>query len=439
VKTEDYIRMDTLELNLYATKNPLHLEDGLQKILEVVNTYASNLIPDRVSLGKSSAKYSIEAVQRLLSTRRSSTHVVWNLNRTSNPEVLYSFDCMNEESSLGLWLWMVVPFSYFEEPEQSQERSREFTSFISALSKVCRPIYGYAHSRADISLGTDPHQENPFAPKQVYQAYWMNIYGSSMVENLGRERVFSTPAALIEELPDGGALILTTPKPVDYASDQSRLAQAHLLAHLRDDVNLDEVILRLRERSAILRPVERNWDSDIEDLLELTLDDVRYAERQQQTAKLNNYRPPEVSEWRPLEELLQPDVEDVEATIDLYGGLYAEQLVALLHKEIPQVMQFGAESLALIDYHFWHFNYAEEFRREDIETDLVPAIGAYLGEVMIRHLGGCWVPQRNLDEAQVVVGNRVWLPILRARHYMQSTQSALDYSLTKFYRTAART
>jgi hypothetical protein len=66
------------------------------------------------------------------------------------------------------------------------------------------------------------------------------------------------------------------------------------------------------------------------------------------------------------------------------------------------------------------------------------AIGAYLGEVLVRHLGGRWIPRQKLEEAQVLVGNRVWFPFVRARHSMRSCQSLLDYSLTRLYRVAER-
>ncbi|ATB40413.1 hypothetical protein CYFUS_005862 [Cystobacter fuscus] len=38
----------------------------------------------------------------------------------------------------------------------------------------------------------------------------------------------------------------------------------------------------------------------------------------------------------------------------------------------------------------------------------------------------------------MLVGNRVWLPFVRARNYMRSRQSLLDYSLTYLYRMAER-
>ena len=68
----------------------------------------------------------------------------------------------------------------------------------------------------------------------------------------------------------------------------------------------------------------------------------------------------------------------------------------------------------------------------------MPAIGAYLGEVLVRHLGGQWIPRQKLEETQVRVGTRVWLPFARAWRYMRSCQSLLDFSLTQLYRVAER-
>jgi len=48
------------------------------------------------------------------------------------------------------------------------------------------------------------------------------------------------------------------------------------------------------------------------------------------------------------------------------------------------------------------------------------------------------VPRRALEEAQVIVGDRAWLPFLRVKHYLQSRQAVIDYSLTRFMREAAR-
>ncbi|NOJ80399.1 hypothetical protein HNV28_19025 [Myxococcus xanthus] len=58
--------------------------------------------------------------------------------------------------------------------------------------------------------------------------------------------------------------------------------------------------------------------------------------------------------------------------------------------------------------------------------------------MLVQQLGGMWVLRAKMEESQVRVGKRVWLPFLRARRYMQSRQSLLDYSLTQFFHEVSR-
>ncbi|AKQ68209.1 hypothetical protein A176_005121 [Myxococcus hansupus] len=58
--------------------------------------------------------------------------------------------------------------------------------------------------------------------------------------------------------------------------------------------------------------------------------------------------------------------------------------------------------------------------------------------MLVRRLGGPWVLRQEMEESQVRVGTRVWLPFLRARRYMQSRESLLAYSLTQFFKEAER-
>jgi hypothetical protein len=61
-----------------------------------------------------------------------------------------------------------------------------------------------------------------------------------------------------------------------------------------------------------------------------------------------------------------------------------------------------------------------------------------LGEMLGDHLDGRWVMRKNLEESVVIVGERAWLPFVRARHFAKSKQSVLDASLMKFFREAER-
>jgi hypothetical protein len=117
--------------------------------------------------------------------------------------------------------------------------------------------------------------------------------------------------------------------------------------------------------------------------------------------------------------------------------LSPENPAVLLHTKVPSVMEDSAESLPEIDYFLWWQGWGPHLLAAEREL-LTTSLGAYLGRVMVRRLGGRWVPRRNLDEAAVLVGDRAWLPFLRARHHLQSRQAALDFSLTQLYRQASR-
>jgi hypothetical protein len=436
MKTTD--RTDRFQLKLYSKMNPL--KQGYEAVAEIVENIIENagdFAPDRISVGRAPRKYSPTELKRVLSTQVSDVKPSFALTRSSQPDVLYTLSFLAETAPLGFTFSMMTPISCFTENDQAEVRSQAVVSTVKSLTRLCSPTYAYGHCRADVSLSSDPRKETSFVPNKIYEIYWLNLLGPEMAQHIGRARVLSTPAFQIEELPGGSVLLLTRPTPADFASTAARLAQARAFAHLREGVDMNVHLARLMERTSKLTPLTHDWDPDIADLLELTLADVSFGERQSKTAELNRYRPPEVSEWRPADQLLKSDVENLEETLDEYG-IFAEKLAALLHKEVPSVMEESPASLPLIDYHFWHFKYAEEFTREDIETDLVPAVGAYLGDVIIRNLGGHWVPRKKIDESQLVLADRVWLPFLRARRHLQSTQAALDYSLTKFYRVVER-
>jgi len=69
---------------------------------------------------------------------------------------------------------------------------------------------------------------------------------------------------------------------------------------------------------------------------------------------------------------------------------------------------------------------------------MLPTLGAHLGDMLEFFLDGKWIPRRNLEESQVIVGERAWLPFLRVKRFVESKQAALDFSLWQFYREAER-
>jgi hypothetical protein len=437
---DEWNKDDGLHFILFS---PSHLLDrapgGLDEVLELVEATGDEFRPKAMSLTKRRLKYSRQKLRERLheATFQKTTAIQFYCSGFS--EAWYRLTCFegNEDVRTELSL-SVYPLSLFREEGKGEERARHLVQLARAFASRFPVSYGFAHSGVDVVMGTDPHLGTTLAPKRVYEAHWLNLYGPRMVEELGRERVRSTPAHLLEELPGGAVLWLTRPTPADFASEEARLAQARALVHLRSELKLEDTLATLRQRSRAFTPLEPDFDPDIADLLTFTLRRSGLDTKRQDIERLNRYRPLPPVEWRPAQEAPAPDVTDVAEAIRLYEHQYAEQLAALLHKEVPSVMDASPESLPELDYFFWWRGWGPQLPPEEREL-LITSLGAYLGMLLVRTLGGRWVPRRNLEEAAVIVRDRAWLPFLRARHHVQSRQAALDFSLTQLYRHASRT
>jgi len=429
--------VDQLDIDLWMPESPISSGDhGLNGILEAFETHAGELMPDQVFLeGRRLVEYSRSAAHRTLARSSYPIRRVW-LERTAAPEAQYRFAFFEIGPNETKIEAHIAPFEFFQEPAHTVERSLQIVSLVRALTSRYPPCWGFAHSMADELLGSTAFKMADDPLQKLDEVYWLNVLGPLLVEGLGRARVLATPAAHLEELPNGTVLFLTRPTPGDFASDEARVAQAKALVHLRPHLSYDAVLAKLRQRSVPFIPVERDWDADIAPFLERTLKHFYVNKLNPRIAEYNRLRPPPPSEWLPLSSAPPSDVDDAEQAVDHYEGLLAERLAALLHQDVPEVMDGTPESLPAVDAYLWHRNFAG-YERHKVDGILVPAVGAYLGKVLVYHLGGRWVPRRNLDEAQVIVGDRAWLPFLRARHHLQSQETAFAHSLTQLYRVAA--
>ena len=435
LKPEDSIRLDFDG----AFDPQAALEEELEPFLQTLEKYADGWMPDVVK-GKRHRKYTRSSFWKAQQEVRDENSTSLGLYRTKWPAL-----------DMSLWLWhppttpqidiaiKVQPLSVFADAK----RCLDFVEMVRAWACHYPVTHAAAHSLADRGLANSPLFGRDMQTSirdgfdKIYEVFWLNVFGPKLVEAVGHERMLSTPAWRVEELPNGCVLLVTWPIAADFASDEARLAQARAYCHLRPDLDFATVLRTLRERSATLAPVEPRFHPDVAPLLSRVVDDVAIHERQRKIAEFNAWSPPEPEEWRPAGAALPPDVADPQRALEHYSYL-AELLVALLHTRVPSVFKATPESLTDVDYQFWHESFPRVFERERIDAHAVPAIGAYLGEVLIRHLGGRWIPRQKLEETQVLVGNRVWFPFVRAHHYMRSCQSLLDASLTQLYRVAER-
>ena len=440
----DWDRSDELSLRLYFSKNPLAGgPEGLEEVLQVIEQDSGFLMPDKV-LGRRTFRYSRQrALEQLtqvtptfqsllLPKEKGEVQGGWNLR----------FGGACEGFNMDLHF---SPLSIFRQEELARVRCDQVVHLVRALCQRLGPVdYGFAHSRADASLGSDPHTTDPTSTPGAYEAYWLNVYGKALVDSLGRKRVLSLPAHCVKPLPCGGVLWLSSPTLADFDSPHARAAQARCLVHLRPELSLEQVERALLERSLAFQPLDKHFDPDISGLIELILQrSTHLPSRRKKIERYNRYRPPPVSEWRPAYEV-QSDVEDRARKLAFYE-VQAESLIAIMHTKYPSVLSQEPRSIIDVDDYVDFERWAElqEHMPLDKRARLVPMLGAYLGELLVKHLGGRWVPRNALLESAVVVGTRAWLPFLRAHHLLQAPSSnprlpALDFTLTQLFHQAAR-
>ncbi|NPC49320.1 hypothetical protein D7X99_14030 [Corallococcus sp. AB032C] len=408
----------------------------LTPFLAALESHAEGWMPDVVK-GSQRRKYSRASIKKALEEQRDEHGTSVALYRAQpSVELTLDLDLPPSGNQLSCSLG-VQPLSLFSE----RGRCLMFLDMIRTLAAHYLVDYAMAHGMADRQLagapyfGRDEKASRRDGFDKIYEVFWLNVFGPKLVESVGRERVLSTPAHLVEELPNGSVLLVLWPTAADFARDEARVAQARAHVHLRPDLDFDTVLRTLRERSAALVPVEPRFHPDVAPFLSRLPDVFAISERQRKIAELNAFQPPAPEEWLPV--ALPSDVGNPERVLTSYGDL-AEGLVAALHTKVPSIMDATPESLTDLDFHFWRENFPERYKRDLIDGHTAPAVGAYLGDVLVKHLNGEWLPRRKLEESQVRVGQRVWLPFLRARRYMQSRQSLLDSSLTQFFREAER-
>ncbi len=437
---EEWNKSDSFVLDLFFSINPMDRGfEGLAEVLDVFESLDDELRPDTICFRQGDEKYSRQLLRKnLRETYIGDDTVTIMLTRSRPPESRLRFTGRTDNEGIHCSIVLQMEsLDFMREPDHADQRAAHLLSFVRALASRLPILHGMGHSTTDLYLGTDPHMKDTSVPRPIYEIFWLNVYGPEMVQALGRERVLTTPAAHVEELPGGAVLWLTRPTPGDFASEEARQAQARALVHLRPELSLETTLATLRERSLAFSPIPFEFDPDVADILMKEVQFQGLLGMRPTVERFNRYRPPPVSEWLPASQAPAADVDDVTATLDTYEGLYAEQLIALLHEKVPAVLGSSLEALPQVDYFLWHSKWGRRLPPPEKEL-LAQSLGAWLGGHLVNALGGRWVPRRKLEESAVVIGDRAWLPFLRARHAMQGQEAPLDFSCTQFFRAVLR-
>ena len=132
---------------------------------------------------------------------------------------------------------------------------KDFCDRFLELSKkiyhLCSPYIGEAHDLDDADkFFDDKRRLEYYGTPRFYVFYWANFLSPEGVEIYGgREKVLKAPCYRVEELSDGGVLLVLAPTPVNPESKEFREAQNKLLAYFDMPLITEEYLKTLEARS----------------------------------------------------------------------------------------------------------------------------------------------------------------------------------------------
>ncbi|HEY4242812.1 MAG TPA: hypothetical protein VGM88_23515 [Kofleriaceae bacterium] len=207
----------------------------------------------------------------------------------------------------------------------------------------------------------------------IAEPYWLMAFGPEQVAAIGKERIASAPAYRVELLKTGGAIVVATEDPTALGDALERV-----WAHLQPGAPVMSM---------------------------------------------------------PLDDAPDGDTDDPDAEAQRYDH-EAESYIAGYHGDIPALIPATRASLEAIDRYFAERDVWGHAGVERVRELLVPAIGGYLGRLLVNELDGQWVPRRDPLEAYVAVDDRAWFVFRFVHAYLASPAAARAHSLAAYFDSA---
>jgi hypothetical protein len=197
--------------------------------------------------------------------------------------------------------------------------------------------------------------------------YWANFFGPTYTQFFGRTTFLTAPAYHVEELPDGGFLLLTASSPLHYMKEEVRVREKALIEHLGRDAFFEKANPMKKCRVPKLEFQQPSYGRAIE-----------------------------VKAYNPVWEVIPDTRHFLSETTRL-----AESLVERLKGKLD----YSAESLDQLDTYILRKSRAlPEPWKEESSYCLLRELAAYYGEVLRRHLQGTWktIEDERLDSHPIV-------------------------------------
>lgn len=301
------------------------------------------------------------------------------------------------ESAVVKWD-MELDEKFFED----EERVEEFTDFVAELCHEFPIRFGGAAPRDDWLAKNWQVERYPDGRETSRSlgltlegclpgVYWMTIFGARAVAHFGRKKLERLPIHRVLDLSDGGLALVLRQHPFKPAQP----------ARLRHDAQIIELLGReyffnvkapqkdCRPVPGITLPKPSEEEDDEENGAQL---EAEFEGFERQTA-------------------LNPEGQPAKHPREM-----AENIVVYFHGKVPEVFDSSRDSLQALDEYFAAHPQVVEYTREHLFKELIPALGSYLGAVLVKRLGGKWIKRQPILKSSVKVKTMELAPFWIAFH-----------------------
>jgi hypothetical protein len=84
----------------------------------------------------------------------------------------------------------------------------------------------------------------------------------------------------------------------------------------------------------------------------------------------------------------------------------AEDLVIYMHDTVKEIFMYSRSALKALDAYFANHPPAEEYNNNFLWTSFIPALGAYLGTVLVAAFNGEWQLTSPLMKSAILINNK---------------------------------
>ncbi len=133
-------------------------------------------------------------------------------------------------------LLLVLPESYFKESDNVER----FVQLAARLFGVSGAFYGNALHSVEQPKFTGPSGSlGRFADKGLVDVFWLNLFGPEYVRFFGAEKFQSMPHGEVRRLERGGLMFVSRASPLQYGTEETKLAEECIKRHLDRGAFLD--------------------------------------------------------------------------------------------------------------------------------------------------------------------------------------------------------